>query len=111
MKNKSKAKSTYKASDASFFEQPYIDELVKMNTELLTELWILKDRVYILEKILEEKKIVKNDKINNYEPHGEFINFLDNERESLIKKVIEAPLKKNKNRTLDSILSKTNKEL
>ena len=109
MKNNSKARSTYKASDASFFEQPYIDELVKMNTELLTELWVLKDRVYILEKILEEKKYVNIEEINNYMPQGDFIKFLDKERENLIKKVIEAPLKKNKNRTVNSILSKSKK--
>ncbi len=106
MKKLSKAKSTYKASDASFFEHPYIDNLVKMNTEILTELWILKDRFHILEKVLEEKKYITKDDINNYEPKDEFLKFLDNEREKMIKKVIEEPLIK-KNRSLNSILSKT----
>ena len=35
-----------------------LDRLLRMNTELLSELWILRDRMMVLEKILEEKGLL-----------------------------------------------------
>lgn len=41
-------------------ERPYLgqkelDDLMRMNSELLAELWILRDRVTVLEHMLQEK--------------------------------------------------------
>tara|TARA_Y100001970_G_C14216987_1_gene850238 strand:+ start:171 stop:503 length:333 start_codon:yes stop_codon:yes gene_type:complete len=110
MKRKLNVRTTNKASDASFFDDQHIDNLIKMNTELLTELWIIKDRMHILEKILQDKKIVNVNEIDFYKPTGEFLKFLDHERGKLIKQVIEKSLTKKNIRTVDSILSNTKKE-
>ena len=108
MNSKSKeqlAKSTAKATNARFFDESYVDALMRINTELLTELWIVKDRLFILEKILSENSKLEKNQVDNYVPNGEFLEFLDKEREKFIKRVIESPFREKENRTVDSILS------
>ena len=99
------AKSTAKATNAKFFDESYIDSLMRINTELLTELWIVKDRLFILEKLLTENSKLEKSQIDNYVPDGEFLRFLDTEREKFIKRVIESPFREEENRTVKSILS------
>ena len=47
-----------------------LDGLLRMNTELLSELWILRDRVMVLERILEEKGLLDAQAVSNYVPSG-----------------------------------------
>jgi len=86
-----------------FFDAPYVDELLRMNTELLAELWIVKDRVLVLEKVLCEKFGIDRQEIDRYKPEGEFAAELDREREVVMKKVMHAPFAED-TRTVDSIL-------
>ena len=102
---KKSAKSTSKATNANFFDEPYIDALMRINTELLTELWVVKDRLYVLEKILIEKSFLNNTELDNHVPKEDFLKFLDDERDKLIKRVIESPFREEDNRTVKSILS------
>ena len=104
-KNKKFAKSTAKATHAKFFDEPYVDALMRINTELLTELWIVKDRLFVLEKLLIENKNLKENQVDDYVPNDKFIKMLDQAREKLIKRVIESPFREEENRTVNSILS------
>ncbi len=74
-----------------FFDAPYIDELLRMNTELLAELWIVKDRLLVLERVLCEKLEIDRDEIDRFVPTGPFAEELDRERETMMKKVMHAP--------------------
>ncbi len=68
-----------------------LDRLLRMNTELLSELWILRDRVMVLEKILEEKGLLDAEAVNSYTPSSEFTDELQNERDRLVRRVAGAP--------------------
>ena len=68
-----------------------MDALMRINTELMSELWILRDRVTVLEKLLEEKGVVERQAINDYAPEGEFAAELDDERDRFVRRVAGAP--------------------
>ena len=68
-----------------------LDSLLRMNTELLSELWILRDRVMVLEKLLEEKDLLDRDSINGYAPSEKFSDELQQERDRLVRRVAGAP--------------------
>ena len=68
-----------------------LDGLLRMNTELLSELWILRDRVMVLEKILEEKGLLDAKAVSSYGPSGEFAEKLQDERDRLVRRVAGAP--------------------
>ncbi len=68
-----------------------LDRLLRMNTELLSELWILRDRVLVLEKILEDKGLFDAEAIENYAPSGEFADKLQDERDRMVRRVTGAP--------------------
>lgn len=68
-----------------------MDALMRINTELMSELWILRDRVTVLEKMLEDKGVVSRQAINDYAPEGEFAQELDEERDRFVRRVAGAP--------------------
>ena len=68
-----------------------LDRLLRMNTELLSELWILRDRVMVLEKILGEKGLLDANAIDDYAPSQEFGEVLQDERDQLVRRVAGAP--------------------
>jgi len=64
------------------------ENLVHMNTELLSELWILRDRVTVLEHLLEQKGTINREDLNNYVPSDALADELENERNAIVKRVI-----------------------
>ena len=68
-----------------------MDAVMRINTELMSELWILRDRVTILEKLLEEKGVITREAINDYAPEGEFAEQLDDERDRFVRRIAGAP--------------------
>jgi len=86
-----------------FFDAPYVDELLRMNTELLAELWIVKDRLLVLERVVCEKLEIDRDEIDRFVPDGPFAEELDSEREVMMKKVMHAPFAED-DRRVETIL-------
>lgn len=68
-----------------------MDSIMRINTELMSELWILRDRVMVLERILEDKGVLEQKLIDNYVPDGKVAEFFDRERESFVRRVAGAP--------------------
>jgi len=68
-----------------------MDAIMRINTELMSELWILRDRVTVLEKMLEEKGLVERQAIDNYAPEGVFAAELEDERDRFVRRVAGAP--------------------
>lgn len=64
------------------------DSLLRMNAELLSELWILRDRVTVLEHMLEEKGVVSRQALNDHVPAGPLAEELTQARDDLVRKVI-----------------------
>src|SRR3546814_19471103 len=76
-----------------------------MFTALLTELWITRDRVAVLEQLLEDKKIVLPGEVDDYIPSEDFEADLERIRDRMAANVIGAPLAA-RERRLDQILAR-----
>jgi len=74
-----------------YLGQMELDDVMRMNTELLAELWILRDRVTVLEHMLEEKKIIERKALADFVPQGELAQELERERNALVTRVAGAP--------------------
>jgi hypothetical protein len=73
--------------------QPYtgdemMDNVMRMNAELLSELWILRDRVTILEHMLQDKGVVDRKALDDYVPSGALAAELNRERDAMVEKVV-----------------------
>lgn len=77
--------------DRPYLGQKELDDLMRMNSELLAELWILRDRVTVLEHMLQEKSVIDRKQLNEYVPQGELAKELERERTALIERVAGAP--------------------
>jgi hypothetical protein len=79
-----------------------IDALLRMNTELLSEFWIMRDRMMILEHLLEKKAGLSRQDIDDFEPPPELESELLAERDALVRRVVGAPW--NDHWTVESIV-------
>jgi hypothetical protein len=89
-------------------ERPYLgkrelDDVMLMTTQLLTELWIVKDRLAVVEKLLQEKQLLDRAHVDDFVPAGEFANELTRERDALVRRVVGAPF--NVDSDVDSLRS------
>jgi hypothetical protein len=76
-------------------QKPYlgsveIDHLARMNTELLSELWILRDRVTVLEHLLEQGAVIKRADLDAFVPQGALAAELEAERARIVERVVGA---------------------
>lgn len=60
------------AMDASgrrhaFFNQDGVDQLVSISLELATELWTVRERLYVLESVMAKEGVSVRDKIEAYQ--------------------------------------------
>lgn len=78
-----------------------VDNLARVNTELLSELWVLRDRVTLLEHLLEEKGVLKRSEIDGLNPTGDLAKELETERHAYIERVVGAPHQRE--RTVESL--------
>lgn len=67
-----------------------MDALGRTQTELLSELWILRDRVLVLEQLLTQAGILSENQIDHYDPPDEMTAKLDADRDALVARVIGA---------------------
>jgi hypothetical protein len=77
--------------ERSYLGQRELDDVVRMNTELMAELWILRDRVTVLEHLLEQKQLIDRKALSEFVPEGELAKELERERNALVAKVAGAP--------------------
>jgi len=68
-----------------------MDALMRINTELMSELWILRDRVTVLEKLLDDKGVVSRTAIDDFVPEKEFEAELEEERDRFVRRIAGAP--------------------
>lgn len=82
-----------------------IDALLRMNTELLSELWIVRDRMMVLEYMLEQQKQsgISRAAIDEFDPPPSFEAELQTERDAMVRRVVGAPW--NDTWTVESIIA------
>lgn len=59
----------------------------RQNTQLMAELWVVKDRLTVLEHLLEEKGLLETKAVSDFLPEGNLADHLDRERERYIKRI------------------------
>lgn len=64
-----------------------VDRLARQNTQLMAELWIVKDRLAVLEHLLELKGVVATEEIGDFLPENDLAAHLDRERERYIQRI------------------------
>lgn len=65
-----------------------VDALARQNIQLMTELWIVKDRLALLETMLEDKGAVDRTTLNDMEPEGDLAEELRREREAYVDRIM-----------------------
>ncbi|MEM1263245.1 MAG: hypothetical protein AAGH76_12670 [Pseudomonadota bacterium] len=76
-------------------ERPYLgsaqaDALARTNTELMSELWILRDRVLVLEHILAEAGLITAGAVGDYEPDAALTEALQTDRDQFVARIAGA---------------------
>ncbi|MEL7297909.1 MAG: hypothetical protein AAGJ86_09615 [Pseudomonadota bacterium] len=84
------------ARDTKRPEKPYLvssemDALARFNTELLSELSILRDRVLVLEHLLSEHGVLDPDAVDHHQPSEVLNAKLIQDRDALVARVVGAP--------------------
>jgi biotin operon repressor len=68
--------------------QHEIDELMRMNTSLLAEVWQLTDRLAVLEQLLQQKAIIGDSDVDRFVPGPELAASLERRRAAIIRRVL-----------------------
>lgn len=75
------------APQPAFFDNPVIDNLIAVTLELGSELWVQRERMRIIERLLAEKGVVTPELIEQYAPDPEEIERSRAERDAFVQRV------------------------
>lgn len=64
-----------------------VDRLARQNTQLMAELWIVKDRLAVLERLLADKGLLAAGEVDDTVPESDLAAQLDRERERFIRRI------------------------
>ena len=92
-------------SRENYLEPTDVDALARMLNALLTEHWIMRDRLAILEQLLTEGKVIQVDAIDRYTPQAEFAENLEALRDTVFANVLGAPFAQ-EGRTVENLRSR-----
>lgn len=65
-----------------------IETLARQNAQLMTELWITKDRLFVLEDMLEKQGLIKRSEFETSQPDAALMEELEAQRIAYIKRVL-----------------------
>jgi hypothetical protein len=74
-----------------YLESEQQDDLVRLCLRLLNEVWTLRDRLTVVEALLEAHAGIPRESIETYVPEGKLADELSTERLAMIKRVMDAP--------------------
>lgn len=79
-----------KSKRPSFFSDSAVDQLVSVNLEMMAELWVVKERLYILENALQSEGISIKDKVENYQFKGDELANIEATRRKFIENILRS---------------------
>lgn len=82
-----KISKTIRGKRPHFFEDKSVDQLVSMFLALMSETWALKERVYTLEKLADQKGLLPAREVEGYKFRPEEVKELDERRRVFIEDV------------------------
>jgi hypothetical protein len=65
-----------------------VDRVARQNVQLMTELWIVKDRLALLETMLQDAGLLSRAALNRAVPEGALAQELETERNNYIRRII-----------------------
>ncbi|GAA3737549.1 hypothetical protein [Salinactinospora qingdaonensis] len=68
----------------------HMDALFAITMELASELWVMRDRLSVIERLLDERGTLTRDDIDTAQPEGEHAQRLAEERERFLTRIFEA---------------------
>lgn len=74
-------------SPRTYLSADDVDRLARQNTQLMAELWIVKDRLAVLEHLLEAKGVVEAGEVTDFLPTDDMAAYLDRERDRYIRRI------------------------
>jgi hypothetical protein len=89
----------------SYLDGRNIDDLGRMVTALLTELWIVRDRLAVVEKLYGERLDIASGTIDDFIPDAAFAAQIETIRDRMVGAVVGAPLAA-RERSVDQILAR-----
>jgi hypothetical protein len=88
-----------------YLNEQNVDDLARMLMALLSEVWIMRDRMAITEELLFQKTGIGSDELDNYLPEPDFAAKLEALRTRFVTNVVGAPLAA-EDRSVDAILAR-----
>jgi hypothetical protein len=76
-----------------YLKDELLDKLARTNIELLSELWITRDRLAVMERLLVDKGVLGPEEIDHFHPDDAFSRYVETLRTQVVENVIGAPLK------------------
>lgn len=88
--------------DELYLAAANIDDLARMNVALLSELWVMRDRMAVLERLLADKGVIEGGEIDDIRPDEALADQLRQLRDEIVRNVAGAPFK-SEERTVDAL--------
>lgn len=88
-----------------YLDQDNIDDLGRMVVALLSEVWIMRDRMAVMEELLAQKTGLTSGEIDDFVPSVEVAARIETLRDRMVASVVGAPLAA-RDRSVDSILER-----
>jgi hypothetical protein len=85
------AAETPKPGDEAYLHPANLDYLARMNMALLSELWITRDRLAVLEKLMVNRSLLEANELDQFVPDEEFGKYLEALRSVVVESVVGAP--------------------
>lgn len=79
---------TSKRKQPAYLEAEDLDTLARQNIQLMAELWIVKDRLAMLEDMLEKQGLIDRRTFETTEPEGPLAEELEAQRAAYIKRIV-----------------------
>jgi hypothetical protein len=81
---------TQKGKRPSFFDESAVDQVVTMMLEMMAELWVVKERVYTLEKVLGEARISAKEQVEACKFNADEVAELETARRTFVKTIMRS---------------------
>lgn len=95
------------ARTSATLEAMNTDDLARITMALIQEVWIMRDRMAITERLLEEKAGITPEMIEDYPQTPEFRDEMERLRTLYVKRTIGAPMAA-RHRSVEDILERNN---
>lgn len=85
--SKIKVPQTAKGHRPTFFDDPVNDKIIAMMTSMMTEMWVMRERLDTVEALAEKKGVFLAEEIEHFEPNAERAEERERMRQELLDRI------------------------